>query len=177
MLFLNKNNEKLNIEYEKKIEQLKELEDKIKLSKIKLKDIDFLILKLFRGFATKGNMVALSVAVVVGGTLTNLLNSLVKNVITPAIYYFNIVKAAQPSYFNYPAFQSDLISFLVISTILFIISGIVVKLSNRVVHNIDHFLDPYMSPEPPPTKKCPFCCTDIPVDAIKCPNCISDLKE
>lgn len=132
------------------------------------------ILKEFKEFAVRGNAVSMAVGIVVGGAFTAIVNSLVENLINPLIgllpgwtnldmMSLNLGGAE----FKYGAFLSAVINFILIAFVLFVI----VKALNKLVPKKEE------APAAPTTKTCPFCKSEIALDAVKCPHCTSELKE
>ncbi|MDE2030755.1 MAG: large conductance mechanosensitive channel protein MscL [Patescibacteria group bacterium] len=129
-------------------------------------------MKGFKQFILRGNMVDLAVGVVVGAAFGAVVKSLVENIITPFIGA--IVKAPDfsaltftinGSKFNYGNFLNALISFLIISTVIYFfvilpINTLVARAKKE--NNID-----------PTTKKCKECMSDIPIGAHRCLYCTS----
>lgn len=144
--------------------------------------------KEFKEFAVKGNAIDLAVGVVIGAAFGAVVNSLVKDVLMPPIgallggadftnLFVVLREGAQPAPYaslaaatdagavtlNYGLFVNAIVNFLIVAFALFV----VVKAINRL-----------RRPEPaaePATKACPFCKTEIAVDAVKCPACTSAL--
>ena len=144
------------------------------------------VLREFREFAVRGNVVDLAVAVVVGAAFGRITTSLVADIIMPPIglllgkinfsdMFINLTpdKAATSlqaakdlgaATINYGLFINTLINFLIVALVIFL----VVKAVNKMKR-----------PAPmaaASTKDCPRCFTAIPVKANRCPNCTSELK-
>ncbi len=128
----------------------------------------------FKEFIMQGNVVSLAVAVVVGAAFGALVDSLVADMITPLIAAFG----GQPDFselsftingsnFNYGNFINAVISFLIIAAVIFVF---VVKPMNALVERTRK-----EEPEDPTLTKCPYCFTEISVDATRCPACTSQL--
>src|SRR3954449_2865482 len=128
------------------------------------------MLKEFRQFILRGNLVNLAVAVVVGTAFTALVNSLVKSIFTPLIAavfgkhdFSNLVFTINGSRFLYGDFINALITFV---TVAFVMFYLVVKPMNtlmdrlRTEPKVDH-----------PTRECPECLSDIPEGARRCAFC------
>jgi large conductance mechanosensitive channel len=119
----------------------------------------------FRNFAFRGNMVDLAVAVVIGTAFGAVVNSLVKNIMMPIISY---LMPGGGSYREWHfgkveigAFLSELLNFLVVSLGTFLLIVKVLQLMQRL-----------LSGESAPTKKdCPYCLSNIPLAAVRCPQC------
>ena len=127
----------------------------------------------FKGFALKGNIVDLAVAVVIGGAFGNMVNALVKNVIMPLVSY---VLPAQGSYrawhlgrVEIGVFLGELLNFLIIAGAMY---SVVVKLLGLVKKAGLRF-----GPDEPATRECPLCLSAIPYRARKCAHCTADLPE
>ena len=127
------------------------------------------MLKEFRDFAVKGNLVELAVAFILGVAFAALVTATVDNLITPIIAAifgkpdFSTLKfTINHSTFTYGAWINAVISFLLIAFVLFL----VIKAYNRM-----------KAPESPvPVKECPYCLSSIPEAATRCPACTSELS-
>jgi len=142
------------------------------------------MLKEFRDFALKGNVIDLAIAVIIGAAFGAIITSLVNDIIMPPIGYalggvnFNDLfislngvadaslaeaKAAGAPTINYGVFLNTIINFIIIAFVLFLVVRSINRLKKASV------------PTVPTTKECPFCYTQIPIPAKRCPNCTSDL--
>ncbi len=143
------------------------------------------MIKEFKEFAVKGNMLDLAVGVIIGGAFGKIVTSLTNDIIMPPIGLllgkmdfsnlfvtltpgktFETVKQAKEAgvaTLNYGLFINTCIDFLIVAFSVFLL----VKQINRL----------RKAPEPPPpnTKDCPFCCSKIPLPASRCPQCTSEL--
>lgn len=142
------------------------------------------MLKEFRDFIMRGNVLDLAVAVIIGAAFGAVVNSLVKDILLPPIglllgkvnfgdlflslngqAYASLKAAADAGAptINYGVFLQEIINFLFIAFAVFL----VIKTANRA-----------QPPKPaaPAAKDCPFCYTPIPIKATRCPNCTSELK-
>lgn len=136
----------------------------------------------FREFISKGNVMDLAVGVIIGGAFSGIVTSLTDNVIKPII---NCIGGAEiqgrlhligDNYIDYGAFISAIINFLIMALIIFCI----VKAVNKALalgKKITEDKNKEEQEEKPTTKVCPFCKSEIPVDAVKCCHCTSDLPE
>ena len=125
------------------------------------------MLREFRQFILRGNLVDLAVAVVVGTAFTALVNSLVKAIFTPLIAaifgkqdFSNLTFTINGSRFLYGEFINSLITFVLIATVMFFF----------VVKPVNALLDAF-KPEPKvdqETRECPECLSDVPVGAKRC---------
>jgi large conductance mechanosensitive channel len=132
------------------------------------------MIKGFKQFILRGNVVDLAVGVVIGAAFTGLVNSLVKDLLTPFIAavvkqpdFSGITFTINESKFMLGSFLNSVISFLIVAmAVYFFVVAPLNALGKR------------MRKEPPadPThKKCPKCLSEIPIDAVKCAHCTSDL--
>ncbi|MEI6453668.1 MAG: large conductance mechanosensitive channel protein MscL [Actinomycetes bacterium] len=133
------------------------------------------VLKEFRSFALRGNVIDLAVAVVIGGAFNVMISSVVKDMITPivgAIFgqqdFSSLTFQINGSTFAYGNFINSLISFIVVVTAVFFM--VVKPLSVLLVRlGLSDAESKQLAP-------CPRCLTEIPVAAIRCGHCTSDLK-
>ena len=135
-------------------------------------------MKEFKEFALRGNVMDMAVGVIIGGAFTTIVTSLTDNFINPLIALctggangegvviggtFTIGGVA----FNYGAFLSAVINFLIMAFILFCM----LKAINKLM-SIGHKKE-----EPVKTTKiCPYCKSEIPKDATKCAHCTSEVE-
>ena len=134
------------------------------------------MLKGFRDFLLRGNVVDLAVAVVIGSTFGAIVNALVKDLITPLIGaiggqpdFSNIVFAINKSDFLVGDFFNALISFLIISSVIYFL---VVLPMNSIMKRLKsgEKLDPS-------EKACPECLSLIPLKAKRCKFCTAVVKD
>lgn len=130
--------------------------------------------KGFKQFILRGNVVDLAVGVVIGAAFTSIVNSLVKDLLTPlvgAIFkqpdFSGMFFTINHSRFMYGNFFNALISFLIISaTVYFLVVTPINTLISRARKEV---------PADPATKKCPECLSEISKDAKRCAFCTSPL--
>ncbi|MGD9560477.1 MAG: large conductance mechanosensitive channel protein MscL [Oscillospiraceae bacterium] len=122
----------------------------------------------FKDFALRGNVMDLAVGVIVGAAFQAVVNSLVTNVLSPFIGIFtgknfdNLSVDIFGATLTYGAFITSLINFIIMAFVVFLL----VKGMNRLAGK---------KADAPTTKKCPYCFTDIPIEATRCPNCTAEL--
>ena len=169
---------------QKQAAKLKQLEEKgIKKAKGFISD--------FKQFATKGNVIDMAIGVIIANAFTKIVNSLVNDVITPAISIFtgkidytNLfialdgnsyatleeAKAAGTSVICYGTFITNILDFLTIALCLFVFFKILFKArdKNKTKETVEQVAT---------TKKCIYCLNDIPVEATRCGYCTSILEE
>lgn len=145
------------------------------------------MLKEFKEFALKGSMVDLAVGMIIGSAFTGIVNSLVNDLIMPLLglltgnidfsnlfipldgnHYDSLAaaEAAEAAVFKYGSFISNVINFIIVAFVIFL-----------VVRQINRFRDKFSKPEPeaaPTTKVCPYCRSEIDINATRCPHCTSE---
>lgn len=141
----------------------------------------------FKKFALKGNMIDLAVGVIIGGAFNGIVSSLVNDVIMPVLSlftgkldfanwfialdgntYMTLAEAqeAGAATLNYGSFISGIINFVIMAFVVFMLVKAINKLKEKEAP----------APAAPTTKKCPFCKSEIALDATKCPHCTSTLE-
>lgn len=131
------------------------------------------MIREFRDFLLRGNVIDLAVAVVIGAAFGAVVTSFVGNVLTPLLgllrvpNFSTLVFIAGDTPVPYGLFLNALISFVLIAGAIFFA---VVKPMNALAAR-----RAAKEPGEPTTKACPFCATDISVAATRCPNCTSQL--
>jgi large conductance mechanosensitive channel len=144
------------------------------------------MLKEFREFVMRGNVLDLAVAVIIGGAFGKVVTSLVNDVLMPPVglllgavdfsdlfvnlsgtSYASLAEAQQAGAptINYGLFLNTVIDFVIVAFVIFLM----VRAANRM-------RKPAQAPAEPTTKDCPFCLSAIPLKATRCPQCTSDLK-
>jgi large conductance mechanosensitive channel len=132
------------------------------------------VLKEFRDFILRGNVIDLAVGIVIGAAFGALVTSFVGDILTPLLGLLQIPDFGTASFeagkgiVMYGKFLNALISFVLVAAAIFFF---VVKPVNAMTARLRK---PEAEGEPP-LKTCPFCATDIRVAATRCPNCTSQL--
>jgi large conductance mechanosensitive channel len=131
------------------------------------------MLKEFREFAMRGNVLDLAVAVIIGGAFGKIVSSLVNDVLMPIIglimggvNFSELAITIGEASIKYGAFIQAIIDFIIVAFVIFMI----VRAMNRMKKT-----EPAPAPAAPTTKECPHCFTSIPIKAARCPNCTSQL--
>jgi large conductance mechanosensitive channel len=149
------------------------------------------VLKEFKEFAMRGNVVDMAVGIIIGGAFGTIVKSLVSDVLMPPIglllgnvdfsNMFLTIKAgdvagpyATPEAateagavtVNYGVFIDNIISFLIVAFAVFLL----IRSINRLKKQEE------AAPPPPDKKDCTFCFTSVPIKATRCPHCTSELK-
>lgn len=134
-------------------------------------------MKEFKEFINRGNVMDMAVGIIIGGAFTAIVNSLVDDIINPLIGsifkmdFTSLVANINGAEVRYGAFIMAIINFLLIAIVLFILIKSINKMSK-----LGKKEEP-KEEEAPTTKVCPFCKSEIPIDATKCCHCTSDLPE
>ena len=147
------------------------------------------MVKEFKEFAMRGNVVDMAVGIIIGGAFGKIITSMVNDIIMPPIgklmgdvnfgdKFINLgsggyksladAKAAGAAVIAYGSFVNVVIDFLIVAFCIFII----IKAMNTMKHRLEHA--PVAAE--PTTKECPRCFSTIPIKATRCPHCTSDVK-
>ncbi len=147
------------------------------------------VINEFKEFISRGNVIDMAVGIIIGGAFTTIVNSLVNDVISPVLgllgsanlcdYKWVIkegVEAADGTIeggvvLAYGSFASAVINFFIMAAVVFIL----IKIINAATGVISH--KKKEEPTPATTKICPYCKSEVNIEAVKCPHCTSDLKE
>lgn len=156
------------------------------------------MLKEFKEFALKGNIMDMAVGVVIGGAFQKIVNSLVNDIIMPAISvltgnvdFTDMVWTVGNASIKYGSFITTIVDFLIIAFSIFLAVKYINKLNkikelgDLAVSKIDkkgilkkHKQEEVVEePKEPETKTCPYCLTDVKYHATRCPHCTSELVE
>ena len=132
------------------------------------------MLRDFRAFILRGNLVDLAVAVVIGTAFTAVVNALVKDIVTPLIAavggepnFDNLAFTINGSRFAYGDFLNALLTFLIVAAVMFFL----------VIKPVNVLLD-QLQTEPEvesPTRACPECLSQIPRPASRCAFCTAEV--
>jgi len=128
------------------------------------------MLKEFKDFAMRGNVMDLAIAVIIGGAFGKIIASLVNDVLMPLIglllggvNFSELSFTVKDAVVNYGAFIQSIVDFVIVAFVIFLLV--------RAMNNMK-------KPAPaadPTTKECPYCNTTISIKAKRCPNCTSQL--
>jgi len=150
--------------------------------------------KEFREFALRGNVVDMAVGIIVGAAFSTLIKSLVSDLLMPPIglllggvdfnNLFWLLKMGDPAgpylsladaqaagavTINYGVFLDNVVSFLIVSGVMFFMI--------RGINRLQGQKEEQPASEEAATKECPFCLSVIPAGAVRCPHCTSNLSE
>ncbi len=129
------------------------------------------MLKGFKEFILRGNVVDLAIGVVIGAAFGSVVNALVKDLLTPLIAavakqpdFSNLSFTINNSQFLYGDFINAVISFLIIAGTIYYF--VVLPMNTFIARTKKQ-----EEPKEPTTKKCPECLSEIPIKATRCPQC------
>ena len=125
----------------------------------------------FKAFALRGNVMDMAIGVIIGGAFSGIVTSLTENFINPIIQFLTgqaTYTAADIGQFA-TNFGSAVVNFIILAFILFCL----IKMMNKLM-TIGHNEE---TPAAPTTKTCPFCKSEIAIEATRCPHCTSVLPE
>ena len=132
-------------------------------------------LEEFKLFALRGNVIDLAVGVIIGGAFQAIVKSLTDDILMPLLGLFvrsdfkDVAVSILGIEVRYGAFISSVINFLIMAFLIFILvkgMNALSRLGRKAEEEI----------EEETTKKCPFCCSEIAVEALRCPHCTSVLE-
>ena len=152
------------------------------------------MLKEFKEFIMRGNVVDMAVGIIIGVAFGTIVNSLVKDIIMPPIslalgrvdfsnlfvllksgkevpppyYTISEAQAAGAVTLNYGAFINYVFTFLIVAFAVFLLI--------RQINNMRRRMEAPKAGAAPTTKDCPYCVSKIPLKATRCPNCTSELQ-
>lgn len=130
-------------------------------------------LKEFKDFAMRGNVMDMAIGIVIGGAFTAIVTSLVNDIISPLLGSIgtsdlsSLVIKINGVDVKYGSFLMAVFNFLIIAFVVFS----VIKAMNKAAA----FRKNDAEPKAPTTKLCPYCKSEISIDATKCPHCTSEL--
>ena len=132
-------------------------------------------MKEFKEFISKGTVMDLAVGVIIGGAFQAIVGSLVNDIIMPllgiitgGLDFSHLAITVGEAQILYGSFISAIINFLLMALVLFLVIKALNKAKSLTAKPEE--------PKAPTTKKCPYCQSDIPLAATRCPHCTSELK-
>lgn len=137
----------------------------------------------FKKFILRGNVMDMAVGVIVGGAFTAIVTSLNADILTPILglfggtdfsyLYVTLGSGENAPVLHYGNFITAIINFLITALVIFIL----LKVINRITERLSAMTGNEEETPAPPTKKCPYCCSEIDIKATRCPHCTSILEE
>lgn len=134
------------------------------------------ILNEFKEFISRGNVMDMAIGIIIGGAFTSVVSSLVADIINPFLGLFGGMNFDRLSWnimgdvtLNYGSFLTTILNFLIMAFVVFVIVKLMNTLSSRFSRKTEE------EEQAPTTKVCPFCKSEIDVEASRCPHCTSQL--
>ena len=146
----------------------------------------------FKTFIMRGNVVDLAVGVIIGGAFQKIVTSLVNDIVMPCISlitggvnfkdwfvslngttYATLAEAqeAGAATLNYGVFITEVLNFLIMAFVIFCLVKTLNTLAEKTKKPVEEV------PAEPTTKECPFCKSEIAIEATRCPHCTSELNQ
>ena len=149
----------------------------------------------FKAFALRGNVIDLAVGVIIGGAFQAIVTSVINDLIMPwvglitggvnfadqfaiiklpegvdaaAVTSVDVAKELGVTTFNYGSFITAVINFLIMAIVIFLLV--------RGINRLTSLKKKEEAPAAPTTKVCPFCKSEIAIDATRCPHCTSEVE-
>ncbi|MBR5219196.1 MAG: large conductance mechanosensitive channel protein MscL [Clostridia bacterium] len=132
--------------------------------------------KEFQQFIQRGNVIDLAVGVIIGAAFQAIVKSLTDDILSPLIGlvgktdFSAMVWTVRGVEVKYGAFITAVINFLIMAFVVFLIVKAINKISDLTKKKEEVI-------EAVTTKKCPFCCSEIAIEATRCPHCTSEVPE
>jgi large conductance mechanosensitive channel len=145
------------------------------------------MLKEFKEFTMRGNVLDMAIGIVIGAAFGKIVTSFVNDILMPPIglllgmvdfanlfislsgqHYDTLAEAqaAGAATINYGVFVNTVLDFVIVAFVIFLL----VRQINRMRRQQE------APPEEPTTKECPYCLSSIPIKAVRCPHCTSELR-
>ena len=145
------------------------------------------MMKEFKEFVMRGNVADMAVGIIIGAAFGKIVSSFVTDILMPPLglllgkmdfsnLFLNLsdkpfatmaeAKAAGAATINYGIFFNNIIDFIIVAFAIFLL----VRQINRLRRKTE------VAPASPATRECPYCLSPIPLKAIRCPHCTSELK-
>ena len=135
----------------------------------------------FKKFIMRGNVLDMAVGVIVGGAFTAIVTSLNQDILTPLLGVFGgtdfshltvtLGSGETAPVLCYGNFITAVINFVITALVIFCLIKLINNVSNKLSHKEEE------KPAALTTKKCPFCKSEIAIDATRCPHCTSQLEQ
>lgn len=136
------------------------------------------IIEEFKTFISRGNVIDMAIGIIIGGAFKAIVDSLVADVISPLIGILGgkdlsalSIPLRGEATLNYGNFISAVLNFFIMAVVIFTI----VKVMNTIADKFKKKEEEVE--EAPTTKVCPFCKSEIAIDAVRCPHCTSAIEE
>ncbi len=127
------------------------------------------LLKEFKEFALRGNVVDMAVGVVIGAAFGKVVTAVIDIFLTPILESLPKLESGGTG------FAGSLISFLAV-LVEFLLTALVLFVIIKAINSAKNLTKKPEKPADPTTKKCPYCLSEIDIKATRCPHCTSELK-
>ncbi len=144
-------------------------------------------LEEFKKFISRGNVMDMAVGMIIGSAFTSIVKSLVDDIFMPVLSLITkgldiaemgitlaaadpAVPDAVPAVLRYGAFLTNVINFLLTAFAVFCFVKVVNTLKDKMIKKEEE------APKAPTTKKCPYCMSEIAIEATRCPHCTSEVE-
>ena len=138
-------------------------------------------LEEFKAFALKGNMIDLAVGMIIGSAFTSIVNSLVNDIFMPVLSIFtgkidfsNMFIALDGNKYPTLAAANEVTATQAIN---FLLMAFVVFMVIKAINKLEKIGKASEAPKAPTEKECPYCKSMIPIKAVRCPHCTSELEK
>ncbi len=136
----------------------------------------------FKEFISRGNVMDLAVGVIIGGAFQSIISSMVSDVIMPVVslvtggidfteWSLKMGSGENAPILHYGNLVTAVINFFLMALVIFCLVKVMNNVSSKLVKK------PEEEAAAPTTKKCPYCLSEIPVEATKCAHCTSELEK
>ena len=143
------------------------------------------MLKEFKEFAMRGNVLDMAVGIIIGAAFGKIVTSFVGDILMPPLglllgkvdfssLFISLsgsypslaaAKAAGAPTINYGVFLNTILDFLIVAFVIFML-----------IRQVNRFMPKPAPAAPPATKDCPYCASTVPLKATRCPHCTSEIK-
>ena len=135
------------------------------------------IIKEFRDFINRGNVVDMAVGVIIGAAFKDIVTSLVEDIINPILGLFGgmnfdqyKLKLVGDATLNYGEFLTAVMNFLIMAAVIFAMVKVMNSAAAKFAKEEEEEI------KVPTTKKCPYCMSEIAIEATRCPHCTSEVE-
>ena len=135
----------------------------------------------FKKFIMRGNVLDMAVGVIIGGAFTAIVNSLNTDILSPLLGVFGgtdfshltltLGTGEKPPVLAYGNFITAIINFLITAVVIFCLVKFINKINDKLSKKEE------TAPAAPTTKKCPYCMSEIAIEATRCPHCTSHIED
>lgn len=139
------------------------------------------LIEEFKKFIMRGNVMDMAVGVIVGGAFTTIVTSLNQDILTPILGLFGgmdfsyltlkLGTGENAPVLMYGNFITAVINFLITAFVIFMLVKAINAVNDKFTKKEEE------APATPTTKKCPYCMSEIAIEATRCPHCTSQLEE